>query len=79
MAIMIPAHPEFVKKSYEDLIFDALKKLPDDCFVLHSLTILDPEAEGVKKETEIDFIVIIPNVGFKGLIIASNLLSKQSP
>lgn len=60
---MIPAHPEFVEKSYEDLIFDALKKLPDDCFVLHSLSILDPEAEGVKKETEIDFIVIIPNVG----------------
>lgn len=22
---MIPAHPEFVEKSYEDLIFDALK------------------------------------------------------
>ena len=31
--------------------------------MLHSLSILDPEAEGVKKETEIDFIVIIPNVG----------------
>lgn len=60
---MIPAHPEFAEKSYEDLIFDALKKLPDDCFVLHSLSILDPEADGVKKETEIDFVVIIPDVG----------------
>lgn len=60
---MIPAHPEFVEKSYEHLIFNALKKLPDDCFVLHSLSILDPDAEGSKKETEIDFVVIIPDVG----------------
>ena len=34
MAIMIPAHPEFAEKSYEDLIFDALKKLPDDCKIV---------------------------------------------
>lgn len=60
---MIPAHPEFDPKSYENLIFDALKALPDDCFILHSLSILDPENSSSKKETEIDFVVIIPDVG----------------
>lgn len=60
---MIPSCPEFIEKSYEELIFESLKKLPDDCFVLHSLSIIDPDGNRKKKETEIDFVVIMPNVG----------------
>lgn len=61
---MVPSQPEFDEKSHEDIVFEALKNLPPDCFVLHSLSILDPDLEdGDKKEAEIDFVVIIPDKG----------------
>ena len=63
MAIMIPSNPSFEPRSYEHLIFNALKNLPSDWFVLHSLTILDPDLKQNKKETEIDFVVLVPDVG----------------
>jgi len=65
MAIMIPTNPVFDENTHEDLVFKALQELPQDCYVLHSLHILDPQNNklGKKKETEIDFIVLIPNVG----------------
>ena len=58
---MIPAFPEFKENSHEDIVFESLRQLPPNCYILHSLSIIDEEND--KKETEIDFVVIIPDIG----------------
>lgn len=65
MAIMVPANPQLDKKAHEDVIFNALKRLPDDWFVLYSFKIFDPGHNNYNNssESETDFIVLIPDVG----------------
>ena len=57
MAHMIPPAPkEFDPKSEEGIVFDALKKLPDDYYVFHSMkpTVVNDDT---LYEREIDFVV----------------------
>jgi hypothetical protein len=69
MAIMIPSRPrEYDERSKENYIFEALKKLPNDYYVIHSFcitTIID----NVISEGESDFIVFNPQKGI--LVIES--------
>lgn len=64
MAIMIPSKPlDYDKSSKEDLIFNVLKKyLPDDWYVCHSFKIKDIDRKNQVFETEIDFLILIPDV-----------------
>lgn len=56
-AHMIPPIPkEFDEKSDEGIVFNALKKLPDDYYVFHSVTATVVE-NGVLYERELDFVV----------------------
>lgn len=65
MAIMIPDTPmEFDPKSREDLIFDALKLLPDDYYVFHSLKISTVK-DGKVLDGETDFVIFNR---FKGIL-----------
>lgn len=62
MAIMIPEHPcEFNPASKEDVIFDALKRLPPEYIVFHSVGLLkvfdNPDGNGEVIERQTDFIV----------------------
>ncbi len=57
MAHMIPLEPkEFDPKSDEGAVFNALKKLPDDYYVFHSVAPTVVE-NGVIYEREVDFVV----------------------
>ena len=63
MAIMLPDEPrECTKNSLEDLMFEALRKLPDDYYVFHSFTIVKVD-EGIIRESETDFVVFNPEKG----------------
>ncbi len=58
MAIMCPEMPvDFEPESREDVIFDALSKLPDSYYVFHSLTLSQKKRCGTISEHEIDFVV----------------------
>lgn len=66
MAVMIPSKPlDVEKRSGEDEIFYKLKEaLPSDVYVAHSFVIYDVDVvTGDTYESEIDFLVIIPNIG----------------
>ena len=64
MAIMIPSNPMFDNGGSEDIVYRALKKLPDDWFVIYSLHIKDFSKKG--NEKEIDFTVFVPD---KGIVV----------
>lgn len=58
MAIMIPEKPrEFDPYSREGLMFQALEKLPDDYYVVHSLQINRIKDDNVLHDSEADFVV----------------------
>ena len=57
MAVMIPEIPNpFQTGSLEDVMFEALKSLPDSCMVFHSFR-LTYVKDGILKESETDFII----------------------
>ncbi len=57
MAIMIPDRPiDIEKASLEDVMFEALEKLPDEYYVFHSFKILNCD-DGFYHESETDFII----------------------
>ena len=57
MAVMIPEIPNpFQVGSLEDVMFEALKSLPDSCMVFHSFRLTDVK-DGILKESETDFII----------------------
>lgn len=57
MAIMFPDKPkEFALNSKEDLMFEALRKLPDSYCVFHSFSIVTIE-DGMIFESETDFVI----------------------
>ena len=64
MAIMIPSNPMFDNGGSEDIVYRALKKLPEDWFVIYSLHIKDFSKKG--NEKEIDFTVFVPD---KGIVV----------
>ncbi len=64
MAVMIPSNPkEFDPKSAEDDVFNALRNLPDDYYVFHSVSLLKVFREyeyrniTTREERQIDFVV----------------------
>ena len=63
MAVMYPEKPkQFTKASLEDIMFDALAKLPDSYYVFHSFSIVT-QSDGVIYESETDFVVFHPEKG----------------
>lgn len=57
MAVMIPEIPNpFQSGSLEDVMFEALRSLPDSCMIFHSFRITNVKAE-IVNECEIDFII----------------------
>lgn len=63
MATMLPDVPrECTQNSLEELMFESLKKLPDDYYVFHSFTIVKV-TDGVIRESETDFVVFNPDMG----------------
>lgn len=61
---MIPATPkEFDERSHEGDIFNALKKLPDDYYVFHSVSTVGVTDDNVFYERELDFVVASPKKG----------------
>lgn len=63
MAHMIPPVPkEFDEKSDEGMVFNALKKLPDEYYVFHSVSVTTVE-NNTLYEREIDFVVAHPKKG----------------
>lgn len=63
MAILYPEKPkEFSKYSREDIMFDALSKLPDDYYIFHSFSIVNVKNNNMQ-ESETDFVVFNPNKG----------------
>ena len=59
MARMIPAIPrEFDPASHEGTAFQALRRLPDDYYVFHSLSLVTISRNNFFKEREIDFLVV---------------------
>ena len=64
MAHMIPAQPkEFTAASQEGAVFEALSLLPDDFYVLHSMTVAALNASNAYTVHECDFVVIHPAKG----------------
>lgn len=64
MAHMIPAIPkDFDEHSHEGDVFNALKKLPDDYYVFHSVSAVGVTNENVFYERELDFVVASPKKG----------------
>ena len=58
MAIMIPEKPRTFKlKSREDIMFDALAKLPDDYYVVHSFQETKIKDGNRIIDAEADFVV----------------------
>ena len=67
MAIMIPERPrEFKVKSREDIMFDALAKLPDDYYVVHSFQETKIKDGNRIIDAEADFVVFNRS---KGLMV----------
>ena len=65
MAYMFPEKPkDFSPYSLEDIMFDALAKLPDDYYVFHSFSIVSV-IDNVIHESETDFVIFNP---YKGLL-----------
>lgn len=65
MALMIPDKPiDITESSLEDVMFEALEKLPDDYYVFHSFKILNCD-DGFYHESETDFVIFN---GKKGII-----------
>lgn len=65
MAYMFPETPKyFDAKSKENVMFDALTKLPDSYYVFHSFSIVNV-VKGTVYESETDFVIFNPD---KGLI-----------
>lgn len=63
MAIMYPDKPkEFTSNSKEDLMFEALSRLPDTYYVFHSFAIVTI-IENVIYENETDFVIFNPDKG----------------
>ena len=63
MAIMHPEKPrDFDPNSREDMMFEALKKLPDDYMVFHSFSIVSV-VDSMIHESETDFVVFHPKKG----------------
>jgi len=63
MAIMLPDNPkDFDPRSKEDIMFESLKKLPDDYYVFHSFRITQI-TNNVIRENEIDFLIFNKNKG----------------
>ena len=63
MAIMLPEIPrECTPNSLEEIMFDSLKRLPDDYYVFHSFTIVNV-VDGIINESETDFVVFNPSLG----------------
>lgn len=57
MAVMIPEKPcQFPEGSLEDIMFEALKKLPDEYMVFHSFRITKVK-NGTVHESETDFVI----------------------
>ena len=57
MAVMIPEKPcQFPEGSLEDVMFEALKKLPDEYMVFHSFRITKVK-NGTVHESETDFVI----------------------
>lgn len=58
MAIMIPETPrDFKPESREDLMFTALKKLPDTYYVVHSYLISKVKWDNSVIDAEADFVI----------------------
>ena len=65
MAHMIPAVPkDFAPSSHEGIVFDALKKLPDNYWVFHSVSAIGVRKNNILYEKEIDFVIADQNRGF---------------
>lgn len=63
MAIMYPEKPkQFNRLSREDIMFDALSKLPDTYYVFHSFSIVNV-IEETAYESETDFVIFHPKKG----------------
>ena len=63
MAKMLPDKPrEFAPNSREDVMFEALKLLPDEYYVFHSFKIISVK-DGELKESETDFVIFNPEKG----------------
>ena len=63
MAIMIPHQPHtFAPASLEGIMFEGLKKLPDDYYVFHSLRI-STVVDNTFHESETDFVVFNKRLG----------------
>ena len=60
---MLPDNPkDFDPRSKEDIMFESLKKLPDDYYVFHSFRITQI-TNNVIRENEIDFLIFNKNKG----------------
>lgn len=65
MAYMIPAFPkDFDPRSHEGIVFDSLKKLPNNYWVFHSVSTVGINSKNTLYEREIDFLVADVNRGF---------------
>ena len=63
MAIMIPDHPHaFSPASLEGIMFEGLKRLPDDYYVFHSLRI-STVVDNTFHESETDFVIFNKRLG----------------
>jgi len=63
MAKMLPDRPRsFAPGSLEDVMFDALEKLPENYYVIHSFKLVTLK-DGVIQESETDFIIYNPEKG----------------
>lgn len=63
MAKMLPDRPRsFTPGSLEDLMFNALEKLPEDYYIFHSFKLVTVQ-EGVIYESETDFVIFNPAKG----------------
>lgn len=64
MAIMIPEKPrDFTPESREGIMFDALAKLPDSYYVVHSFQVTKVKADNRVIDAEGDFVVFHPKKG----------------
>lgn len=65
MAHMIPENPkDFTPQSHEGFVFEALKQLPDNYWVFHSVSTIGVRKSNIFYEKEIDFLIADQNRGF---------------
>lgn len=77
MAVMIPEIPNpFQIGSLEDVMFEALKNLPDSCMVFHSFRLTDVK-DGILNESETDFIIFDREKGILCLEAKAGAVSFQ--